>query len=220
MSTKRSSTSTPPPTNKRTKSDAKVLPSVRSIAEKALALAAKANRAVEKKAIDFNGNSLVGTTAVAFHFTAIAQGTAQNQRIGNSVYLTGMAINYYWLTSASAVATQCRFIVFMDTQTQSDDTAIAWTEVMDNSSILAMINRGSQRNRFKMLYDKHVFIDRATKYTDNNQKIYFPINKVIEYNSTASSDIQKNAVYGLCLSDDNTNQPAFNYYARMYFRDS
>jgi len=107
----------------------------------------------------------------------------------------------------------------MDTQTVSDQTSLNWTDVFDNSSNLAMINRGSQRNRFKILYDQSAILD-ASEISGRHTKIYFPINKTIEYNGSANTDIQKNGVYGLVLSDDNTNQPAFNYYSRIYFRDS
>lgn len=217
---KRAATSTPPPSNKRSRaSSANTVPSVRSIAEKALALAAKANKSVEKKALDFSGSSTIGTTASALHFTAVAQGTAQNQRIGNSVYCTGLALNFLFVSHPSAAQSNIRFIIFHDTQTVSDQTSIAWTTVMDNASMWAMINRGSQRGRFKILMDKTCSLSPNSNYAENYMKNYIPINKTIEFNGTAATDIQKNGIYGLVLSDDNVNQPGFTYYSRLYFRD-
>jgi len=219
MSKKRAST--PPPTPaKKPKSSSKSVPTVRELAEKALKLAAKANKGIEKKAIDFAGNTTVGTTASALHFTAIAQGTTQNQRIGNSVYMSGMAINFYWFIAPAAITTRIRFVIFRDTQTVSDNVTFGWTTLMDNSSIMAMVNRGSFRNRFKIMYDKTETLNASDNYGNNHMKIYLPIKKTIEYNGTANTDIQKNGIYGLVISDDNTDQPAFNYYARMYYHDS
>lgn len=195
-------------------------PSIRSIAEKALALAKTVNKSIEKKAIDFTGGTAVTTTATPFHFTAIAQGTAQNQRIGNSIYLTGMAINFNWYISASAAISHIRFVIFQDTQTQPDDTAIAWTELMDNAAILAMINRGSQRNRFKILYDQQSMLGQNSNEAEVFPKVYMPIKKTVEFNGTASSDIQKNGIYGLVISSEATDTPIFNYYARLYYHDA
>lgn len=217
---KRAATSTPPPSHKRARaSSANTVPTVRSIAEKALALASKANKSVEKKAIDFVGSTSIGTTAVPLHFTAVAQGTAQNQRIGNSVYVTGLALNFLFVSHSSAPQSNVRFVVFHDTQTVSDTTSIGWTELMDNGSMWSMVNRGSQRGRFKILMDKTCSLSPATNYAENYMKNYIPINKTVEFNSTVATDIQKNAIYGLVISDDNTNQPGFTYYSRLYFRD-
>lgn len=195
------------------------LSTTRSIAEKALLLASKANKSIERKTIDFSGSATVTSTASALHFTALAQGTAQNQRIGNSVYCTGMSINYYWTSHPTPAQTMARLVIYYDTQTLSDDTAHTWTEVMDSSSILAMVNRGSFRNRFKILHDKVVALSPATNYAESH-KTYIPFNKTVEYNGTANTDIQKNGIYGLILSTEPTNGAGFVYYARVYYNDA
>lgn len=204
---------------KRTRTIPRNVTTVRGIAEKALKIATAASRGIEKKAIDFNGSTAVGTTATQLHFTAISQGTTQLQRVGNQCYVTGMAINYYWYKHPSSVVTNIRFVVFMDTQTVSDVTGIPYTECLASTSILAMINRSTQLGRFKILHDSNAILD-ASHVGEVHKKIYLPVNKNVNYNGQANSDIQKNAIYGLVLSDDNTNQPAFNYYARVYFHDS
>jgi len=217
---KRPAPTTPPPTTKRTRGTAGPKPSsVRDIAEKALKLAVAANKGIERKNVDFSGNSTIGTTATALHFTAVAQGAGGSQRVGNSIYVTGLAMNYYWYKHPTSTQVQIRLVIVMDTQTQSDDTALSWTEVFESSSIMSMVNKGSQKNRFKILYDKIGMID-TSDFGQTHQKVFIPIKKQIDYNGSASSDIQRNGIYGLILSDENTNQPAFNYYSRLYFQDS
>lgn len=189
-------------------------------ADKALALARKIQRSQEKKALDFTGGAFtVGTTAVAGHLSIVGQGTAQNQRIGNSVYASAFAVNYYMYRHPTSVTVHMRFVIVMDSQTQGDDTSLAWTEVFDNASILAMKNRGSQRNRFTILYDK-IHQMSASDIGFVHQKIFIKLNKTIEWNGSQSSDIQKNGIYLLALSDDDTNKPAMDYYFRLYFTDS
>lgn len=217
---KRFNMSTDSKTTKKRKVDkSSKLSTTRSIAEKALLLASKANKSIERKTIDFTGSATVTSTASALHFTAIAQGTTQSQRIGNSVFCTGMAINYYWTSHPTPAQTMARLVIYYDTQTLSDDTAHTWTEVMDNASILAMVNRGSLRNRFKILHDKVVALSPATNYAETH-KVYIPFNKTVEYNGIANTEIQKNGIYGLLLSTEPTNGAGFVYYARVYYNDA
>lgn len=195
------------------------LTTTREIATKALQLATKANKSIEHKTLDFTGSATVINTAQSLHFTACAQGTTQSQRVGNSIFVTGIALNYYWVSHPTPAQTMARFVVYYDTQTVGDSTSRTWTEVMDNASILAMVNRGSQRNRFKILHDKVVALSPATNYAETH-KVYIKFNKTVEFNGTGSGDIQKNGIYGILLSTEPTNGAGFVYYSRLYYNDA
>jgi len=191
---------------------------VRSIAEKALALAKLSQAEIERKNSDIASNVTVGTTAGTIHITALTQGIAANNRIGQEVNVTGLAMNYYWYKHPSSVVTNIRFVIVQDTQTVSDATSVSWTDVFASSSNIAQITRTGMKGRFKILYDNSAILD-ASEISGRHNRIFIPLKLKIQYNGTASTDIQKNALYGLVLSDDNTNQPAFNYFIRMYFTD-
>lgn len=206
-------------TTKRRKTQSGKSTSVRKLAEKALELATKASKSIERKAADFLVTTNISSVGSSFHYTAIAQGTTTSQRVGNDIYVTGLGLNYYWTTNATPASMVVRFVVFMDTQQQSDDTSHDWLEVFQNSNIMAMVNRTGQKNRYKILYDKFHNLSTATNYSVG-EKVFIPINQTVEFNGTASGDIQKNGIFGLALSTELTNTAPFTCYSRTYYRDA
>lgn len=126
---------------------------------------------------------------VADHITAIAQGTAANQRIGNTIFVRRIAIRGSCLNPGE-LTNQFQFVRIMIVQdNRYNGTAPAGAEILNNYSVtdVDMMNAYSQPNytyiahkdfnrggRIRILYDKTIYLtsDSATVHTSSPDTAY------------------------------------------------
>lgn len=196
--------------------------SVLEKANKALNLASKVYRFVNTE-IKFHD---VTTTATAIPNTgtinglsAVAQGDGQSTRDGDSLkplHLTirGSVTN----NTTNNRTTLARIIVFRGKQ--ENGVGFSATDILETSTVYSPKNY-TDRFRTKILMDKVIPVP------PNNNNSYSPklwnfSTKIIGHvnYSAASTSIEDGGIYILYLSDQATNPPTMDYYARLTYVDN
>lgn len=145
----------------------------------------------------------------------IAEGAGQASRTGLQIRMLDLEFRAQINRNASAATTFCRMVFFMDRRQVSDSK----TSVAD---VLELVNSASginnlNRKRYKILRNKHFFL------TANQDARVFSFRvrlKVVQgYNGALLTDIEKNGVYLLLLSNQPTNVPTIVYFLRMRYTD-
>lgn len=193
--------------------------SAKAIATNALKLVKKNMSKVEVKNNDISSNFLQGTTPTVTILTAVPAGTGSTQRVGNKISLSGLSFRFYAYRHPSSVLNNFRIVIVQDTQTISDGSSVTWGSVFSQTNVVSLRNVDTQKNRFKILMDK-TYQFSASENGHNTSQHWIPVKASVLFNGTASTDIQKNAIYVLTYGDDNTNQTAVYYYSRLYYTDA
>ena len=158
-------------------------------------------------------STLSGGTAVITHLNPIAQGDTQSNRTGNSCLMTHLRCRPQYVFSPDTIL---REIYFIDKQQVSDTAPTAAMLLEDGTNPLSFYNK-SMPGRFQILSDKTLAVN-ATKTGSIKLRPYTKkLQKHAIFNGTASTDIQKNGVYRLLLSDQICT--SFGY-ARLGFHDN
>lgn len=151
------------------------------------------------------------------HLTPITQGDSTANRQGNSVlgkYLTCRGI----LTKhASATATQVRCMLFRDNQ-QVGDTSPGISDILQSTPYINSMLSSTTVGRFTKLYDKLVFL--SSNKPSGQFVINLAVKSHVRFNGSASSDIQKNGLYLVLVSNEATNTPSVDAQARFGFYDN
>lgn len=159
----------------------------------------------------------INTTGSVIHLTNIAQGDTDNARTGNSILARKMLLRMQFYQNAAAVNTTFKVILLMDKQ-QVSDTGPAVTDILDAASTLSPLNSNTV-GRFNILgsWLFHTSTDRDTVV----EKTFFKdLRTHIRWNGTTASDIQKNGVYLMLISDQATNVPTVFYNWRLSYHDN
>lgn len=134
---------------------------------------------------------------------AIAQGDGQSDRSGLRVNLKRLDLKVRCLSTAYSNMTY-RLIVFQDLQTIAG-TAPTIGNLLTGSNTLAAYNP-QYTNRFRVLYDKRVTINK--NYTEQDTAVSFDVSLknfaqrgLIQWNSNSSADVSKNWLYCFLLCD-------------------
>lgn len=157
-----------------------------------------------------------GTTPTVVHLSALATGDAEGTRTGNSVKCINLSHHINARIDSSANFTRVRYVVVQDLQ-QVGDTAPAMTDVYETASVSAFLNKATV-GRFKILFDRVYNLDaqRPSVYL----KTFKYLNHHIRYNGVNSTDVQKGGIYGMLVSDENTNPPTCGIISRLTYIDN
>lgn len=172
---------------------------------------------VEHQKVDFT--VLSGTqsnTPLVSHVTAVAQGDGEGARTANSILLKYLYLKGVFQLNTSANYTRLRLVVIRDKQ-QIGDTNPAYTDVYENVSTIAFLNKNTV-GRFDILYDKCMDLE-----ANNTQVImdkYIRLQSHARYNGALATDQQKGAIYVMLLSDQPTNVPTVSLNARLCYVDN
>lgn len=167
--------------------------------------------------------SSTSSTSNNVMLNGIAQGDNIMDRTGNSCLLKRLDIRgYVQMNSASAANDQgVRIAVVVDTQQISDDTAIAFQDVFEAVQPLTSFLQDSQLGRFTVLYDKVFHLSDLAGSFRKEFSVSVPLGLHARYNGTAATDIQKNGIWMLTVSDEAaTSYPRVVYNARLRFHDN
>jgi len=175
---------------------------------------------VEKKKFDQTIDTTVSTTGSVLPLSNVAQGDTDQTRDGNSIkplYLFGRARMTLYPSGGD---TSLRVILLRDTQQTADTTPVIG-DILDGSFALDFtlcpLNNESV-GRYTILSDR-----TYTMYTD--KPILTTILRVrlgghIRFNGVNGTDIQKNGLYLLLVSNQATEVPTFQWAPRLTYTDN
>lgn len=158
----------------------------------------------------FSGISIGAGTPVSQELTYIANGTQQNERIGNQIRVTGIFADLI-ITGADTTNT-IRMIIYIP---------------HDPSNTLSslMYNGAPDMDQFTILYDK---IITTSSNGPNNKRVMIRRSYTrgykkgirIQYYGSAATDVSKNRILIYVVSDSAAiPDPQLNGYLRMYYTD-
>jgi len=174
---------------------------------------------VEMKKQDQVGPVTIGsvwTNAVPFH--AIAQGDTSGDRNGLSILAKSLSGNFVIKKHGSDSFSVVRMVIVRDMQMPADQTTITGTTIFEDNAVYSLLNRLTL-GRFSILYDESFRLD-DTGVQQHIGSISIPLNFHFRYNGTASTDIQKNGVYLLLITDENTYSPTIDFRFRTTYTDN
>jgi hypothetical protein len=152
------------------------------------------------------------------HLSALVEGDTVSGRTGNSVLAKGLSFRARIVSNSSSSATLCRLMLVCDKQ-QISDTSPGVTDILDVASPLSHLSTNAS-GRFDVLFDQVYQFDNLSRRAFYINK-YVNINKYhLRYNGTSGTDIQKNGMYLLYVSTENTNTPVLDYRNRFSYHDN
>lgn len=188
------------------------------MAKKALTMVRKLKRELKpemkRKTIVVN-NLDIDSTGLIQDVPRLADGTQQSARTGLDVRCKTLQLTSYIFRNAVATTTFCRLIVFVDKQ-QIADSKTSVADVLETVSVLAPRNQLTKK-RFRFLRDKYFFL--TSTFDARIFRMRIKLNFIQRYNGTATTDIEKNGIYILLLSNQATNKPSITYHATISYTD-
>lgn len=166
------------------------------------------------------------STGLVASMTNIDQGTSENSRIGNSVFIKSIDLRIHVKgNQTSTVNDQCvRVLVVKDKLNTGTVPTLANVLETTGSSLSVIspysLNNKNDMKRFQILKDKLV---NVSKYTQDGSELFrfklYP-NCPVRYTSTTGTDEGPNQIYLMVISNVNTNDCLFSYYGiTTYFNN-
>lgn len=158
-------------------------------------------------------------TATALDLTAIAQGDADNQRIGDKVRLLSLSLGINMASNASTAANAVRIIIV---STRVEGTPVLLDILEDAAVPQSMISRyTNQATTQKVLWDKT--FNLTTSVTAEVKEIYLNVFLrkelgSIEFDNGATT-APKGKIFMITQGRDNTNSPAIAVEAVLKYKD-
>lgn len=163
------------------------------------------------------GSTTSSSTGTMTLLNGMAQGDTSSQRTGNSILMRNVHLRLVFTQNPTAVSTIYRVMLILDTQ-QIGDTNPSVTDVLESASPLSPLATGTS-GRFKVLKSWFFTTDDDKSQTKIIQ-FYKDFRFHTRYNGTANTDIQKNGLYLLHLTDQATNTPTLNYSWKVGYHDN
>lgn len=168
----------------------------------------------ETKAINNSSSVTVNdTTGQVLHMTAIAEGTASNQRSGRFIRSRYITSRLHLKMHASATQTLVRVVIIIS----SDENAPTTSSFFTSQNALSTINL-LYSDRYRIIYDNLVNLDTYNPTAALN--IFRKPRQRIKFNGTASTDYENGQMWMLLLSNEATNTPTVAYYNRFSYNDN
>lgn len=198
-------------------------------------------RKPEEKFIDIGLSAInvVDTTGSVQSLVAIAAGTDFNNRIGDSVRVHRIQGHGRLSTAAASLGAlptadeYCRMHVVLDTQQVADTAPSASAIFASIAGPSVLLNESSTHHRFKVLKSSQLFVAARlassstpvatllSQAPTQNAVWNFNIkcNYVVSYNSTATTDVEKNGIYFVVLSSVSADTLDMDGTVRVYYTD-
>ncbi len=186
-----------------------------TIAKKALRSVEKLKRGIEWKLTDDQQTINPSNAGEVQQITFIAQGNTVVTRVGKSVTVKQLNLGFYITKHATPNVTALRILVFIDSQ-QEIDAKSSVTAVLDTASVLSPLNR-FRIKRYKILFDRLYALE--TNHESFLVRKSIKLDFAMIFNGAASTDLDKNGLFMLAISDEATNKPTVVMYHRTYFTD-
>lgn len=143
------------------------------------------------------------------------QGDREVDRTGNEIEAIYMNMKYHVLWDTAGVGGIMTIWLIKDIQQIADSTPVI-ADVLETTVISALPN-WNNRKRFKILDKKTFYQDtsKAEVMSEFTQKL----NCKIQFNGTALTDIQKNGIYFIAVSNETVNVPSVRITKRLVYTD-
>lgn len=174
---------------------------------------------VERKYLDSTFNTTVSTTENFQLLNGMTQGTSGITRTGQSIKIVSCFVRFYMTMNSAATTTQVRIFILKDSQPNAAVPTAA-NLLQDSTNILSPLLIAFGR-RFKIFYDRMIRLD--TNKLNQELKYYLRLRFHTEYgtgNTGTISDISKNSLYIMLVSDQAVNLPTVQFWARVRFIDN
>jgi hypothetical protein len=164
---------------------------------------------------------ILSNAGTAVHFTNIAQGTGESERMGRSIVIKKISIKMYIATSSTQGPDLYRVALVLDKQ--CNGAAANITDIWESNSLISFNNLANSK-RFVILknWDIQIGHTNVTTNFDSNTRFYQTGYKWmkyhkdcdirIDYDSTtgAISEVKSNNLFmiGISAADDQTNYAA------------
>lgn len=161
---------------------------------------------------DYNGSITL--------LSGIPVGDDTGYRTGNSILARSLYLNLSATMNSSATTTIIRVVVFMDTlNTGTTPTVSNILSVVGNGyAPLCPINVDSTP-RYRIMFDRKLtFSNTGTRLIRVTK--YIKLMKHIKYTGVNATDVYKNNIYVVYISDQLTNVPAVNLCSRLGYHDN
>jgi len=159
------------------------------------------------------------------HLTAVAQGDTQSTRTGNTINLSTLHWQIVVRNSTATSLSSLRYAIVIDKE-QVGDTSPAVTDVFSSTDPVVALPSLENLERFRILYMSPLIelgrVQRATGVIATYpqfSKFTWKGNVKVSYNGAASSDIEKNGVYMIVMTDDSSNTIDFEGVCRIGYTD-
>lgn len=171
----------------------------------------------DKAQVSYN----VGTTAGVFHVNDIAQGTitTADTRVGNKILCKYVTAKGWIKHNNTATAGQVVKVWLILDKQQIADTTPSAADIFQTpaNSATSPLNNETV-GRFKILWSKTYVVDPSNEIKPFN--LYKRMNIKSWFNGATSSDIQRNGLYIVYASNDNTEfKPELTIQCRTAFTD-
>lgn len=185
----------------------------RSLASKAYSLAKKAYKAPELKYIKTTGSvTSPSTSGGVQELSVCSQGSTNNDRIGDSISPTSVAIRLKASLNATASETQIRILLYR----WKLGTSTGVTDVLESSSPVSFKSE-DKRFQSEILYDRVFQLDAV-----RSQEMFVSFKRQLKHRisyAESATAANTNGIYIAILSDESTNTPGLSYRARLFYRD-
>lgn len=192
----------------------------------ALSLAAKAAKGVwylkglvnsEMLHNQSTGSTLVPNTGVVTLLNGMAQNDTSSGRTGNSILMRNVFLRLGFQQHPSATSTTYRVMLVLDTQ-QVGDVSPSVGNILESVNVYSPLATDSA-GRFKIM--KNWFFNTNTVSTTYKSiNLYKQFRFHTRYNGPANTDIQKNGLYLVLLSNEPTNQPTCAFTWKVGYHDN
>lgn len=180
-------------------------------------------RNVERRHKDFTiSSSIASDSPVVTNVTAIAQGDSISARQGNKISV--YALHGRFLYTGVDPNSYVRTLIVQDTQQIADTDAVI-SDVLSSNDITGMMELVTL-GRFRIIRDFMTNLNLQATSTGRTsyKNLYIKFKKPIQvrYNSTATTDIQKNGIYVMQISNiaSAAGEPMQSSQFRVSFTDS
>jgi len=165
------------------------------------------------------------TTGAVDHITDIAQGDTDSTRTGNSINVVSVTFKGSLGNFNASVHFHYRVAIVQDKQQRSDTSPTAgdiFSDGISTSNPVTAVPTRANLERFKIIYMSPPYSSIGLQLGNVNNYYEFTkkMNLKVSYNGSASSDIEKNGLYCVFLTDDTSGAVDFNGLARIGFTDA
>lgn len=190
-----------------------------AIAKKALKKVNKVVRSVETKQLIITASGTVGLGGTILSLHTIAQGLTVADRVGNMITAKKLDIRWSLETDIAANTNMqlIRYIVFRDTQQNPDGTPTV-SLILQTANPLSTYFRPFLK-RFQILRDRLFCVNNGGKNCMSGHW-KFKMDSDIRYNGPLITDIQKNGLFCLVISNQSGLLPTFDSHNTLDYTDA
>lgn len=172
----------------------------------------------ESKYLDTAGTSSpTSSTPTIICLNNLAQGTTDNNRIGNSILAQSVDIRLTFQYNVTAGFNNIRYMIIVDKMQAG--TPLTLAQLLENTTYFMSPLNKDNSDRFVVVKDKIVNVsDVKDKFTET--KIFKRLNFHIRFSGPTTADVGPNSVYLVAFTNSTVNAPVMNYYTRIHFTDN